>query len=341
MDSISQFALGASVGHLTLGKRAGRSAMIAGGIVGSLPDADVLAQYSDAIASFTYHRSYSHSLFVLTALSPLLALLLQNLFRTRFAARWTDGTIQFSSWLWFSWLVLITHPLLDAFTIYGTQIFWPLPLKPVAIGSIFIIDPLYTLPLLIGLFIAWRADVGRGLGAVKLALLFSTLYLGVTLLLQFHVKNIAVKSLTSQSLPSEQLLVAPTPLSFLWRIVSLQPQQYQEGYYSFFDADKELTFDAYERGESLINSSIAHWPVSRVKWFTSGMIGAQLHNDRLIINDLRMGIEAQYVFRFDVGRFEGDRFYPEESQLLPLEFDSDRMKNVVMRVTDESTDMRP
>ena len=54
--------------------------------------------------------------------------------------------------------MLITHPLLDATTVYGTQLWLPFTNHPVGVGSLFVIDPLYTLPLLVGvmLALAWR-----------------------------------------------------------------------------------------------------------------------------------------------------------------------------------------
>ena len=53
------------------------------------------------------------------------------------------------------WLCLVTHPLLDAFTVYGTQILLPFSDYPVGWSTLFIIDPLYTLPLVVGVVAAW------------------------------------------------------------------------------------------------------------------------------------------------------------------------------------------
>jgi len=78
MDSISRIALGASIGEATLGQRLGRKAMLIGGMLGTLPDLDVLVRYSDAVASYTYHRSWSHSLLLLSLVSPLIAWLLHR-----------------------------------------------------------------------------------------------------------------------------------------------------------------------------------------------------------------------------------------------------------------------
>ena len=61
-------------------------------------------------------------------------------------------------WFFAMQLVFITHPLLDAFTVYGTQLWWPLKTPTTMWSSVFIIDPLYTLWLLIACVVAWRAN---------------------------------------------------------------------------------------------------------------------------------------------------------------------------------------
>ncbi len=60
-------------------------------------------------------------------------------------------------WFWAIQLALITHPLLDAFTVYGTQLWWPLQPHPTMWSSVFIIDPAYTLWLLLACVAAWFA----------------------------------------------------------------------------------------------------------------------------------------------------------------------------------------
>ena len=57
MDSITQFALGASIGEAVLGRKIGNRAPVIGGLVATLPDLDSFIPWDDAIASMTYHRS--------------------------------------------------------------------------------------------------------------------------------------------------------------------------------------------------------------------------------------------------------------------------------------------
>ena len=67
MDSITQFLLGASVASATLGTRLGARALLIGGVIGTLPDLDSFIPMGNAIDTMTYHRGFSHSVLVQTA----------------------------------------------------------------------------------------------------------------------------------------------------------------------------------------------------------------------------------------------------------------------------------
>lgn len=344
MDSLSQFALGAAIGEATLGRALGRKAMLLGGLLGTLPDLDVIVHYSDAVESFTYHRSWSHSLFVLALISPFLAWLFHRFYPFNWLSTQVDGTASaepgYKRWFMCVFLILITHPVLDGFTVYGTQLLWPLPADPIAWGSIFIIDPLYTLPLLIGLWVAWVSR-RRASKAVMIGLLLSSGYLLLTLALQNNARKIALHSLAEQGLGHSNVLVAPSPGSLLWRIVSMETDRYHEGFYSLLDEGTVVRFNSFANNRHLIDANIAHWPIERLDWFTGGMIAADNEQNKLILKDLRMGVEASYVFRFMVGKWSGSSFEALESVQMPLQLDTDRMAKIVRRVWDENVDIEP
>jgi len=347
VDSVSQIALGATIGEVTLGQRLGRKAMLLGGLLGTLPDLDVVASYSDAVASFTYHRSWSHSLFVLTIASFLIAWLLSRYYPNRWLATPVGDIAEpqhtnppYKVWLMSVLLILITHPLLDGFTLYGTQLFWPLPFQPVAWGSIFIIDPLYTLPLIIALFVAWKKR-RKARTTALIGIVVSCAYLLVTLFIQQHVRTKSIRSLQEQGMAYNNVLIAPTPLSLLWRIVSMDGNEYHEGFTSLFDDAETIRFISYPSQLDIIKKTYSHWPVRRMDWFTNGMISASVEEEKLIINDLRMGVESSYIFRFDVGGWREDQLQPTESTLLPINIDRDRMKMLLRRVTDEDVSIAP
>src|SRR5690606_6582275 len=81
--------------------------------LGTLPDLDSLPIWlltDDPVALMTLHRGASHSLFVL----PLVGALLWWLFHRR-GGRVAQAPVR---WFWAIQLALVTHPLLDAFTVY-------------------------------------------------------------------------------------------------------------------------------------------------------------------------------------------------------------------------------
>ncbi len=296
MDSITQLALGAAVGEATAGRQVGRRALLWGAIAGTIPDLDVFIPLGDAVSDFTYHRSFSHSLFVLAALTPVLVWLILKLH---------PGTAEHRRrWYLMVYLVFATHVLLDSFTVYGTQIFWPLVTTPMTWSTIFIIDPLYTLPLLLGiiaaLVISRRYTWGHTINTAGLVL--STGYLLWTIGAKLHVEQLARSSLEQQQLGDARVLTTPAPFnSLLWRVLAVDGNAYYEGYYSVLDGAGVIDFKTYPRSLELIEPLRNYWPVQRLQWFTKDFYAAALHGRDIVISDLRMGSEPDYVFRFKVG----------------------------------------
>ena len=117
MDSLTQLTLGAAVGEATLGRQVGNRAILWGAICGTLPDLDVFIPFGDAVRDFTYHRGFSHSLFVLAVLTPAMVWLILKFHPQTAPLR--------RRWYVLVFLSFFTHIVLDCFTVYGTQIFWP------------------------------------------------------------------------------------------------------------------------------------------------------------------------------------------------------------------------
>ena len=142
MDIITQIALGAAVGEATLGGKVGWRAPVWGGLCGLLPDLDVPWPFADPVSAFTWHRGYTHALAVLVLATPAVAWA---------AVRIHPATRPFRrGWLLLAFLALVTHPLLDCFTVYGTQNFLPFSDLPVGWSTIFIIDPAFSVPVILG-----------------------------------------------------------------------------------------------------------------------------------------------------------------------------------------------
>ena len=296
MDSLSQLALGAAVGVAVMGRRtAVWKAALWGGVAGTLPDLDVLIDHGDPIRNMVLHRGETHALFWQTLFSlPLAAAV------ARLHGEWA----LWRRWWLALWLALVTHPLLDAMTVYGTQLALPFSNHPFAVGSVAIIDPLYTLPLLFGAVWALASRGSRaGLLANVAGLVLSTAYLGWGFAAQQQVERIARASLASQGIAAERVLVMPTVFnSLLWRVLVVDDDDanYREGFYSLFDAEPRVPFDAFDRGAVLAAELQGIDGVQRIAAFSKGFFKLQDEGGRVLLSDLRMGQEPAYLFTFAV-----------------------------------------
>lgn len=326
MDSVTQIALGAAVGSALLGHRVGAKAVIWGAICGTVPDLDIFIPMGDVVANFTYHRSFSHSLFVLLALTPLFVWFILKIHpETRnLRARW--GMTVYA--------VFATHVLLDSFTVYGTQIFWPLSEYPVSIGSVFIIDPAYTLPLVIGiLFALMLRHNPKGYRANLIGLMLSTSYLAWGVGAQAYVKNLAQASLEEKGLDYQRLLVQPTPFnSILWRVVAMSGDHYHVGYYSLLDDASVIDTVRINSNPKLLDGLSSHWPVQRLKWFTHGFYSVEYEEGAVVMSDLRMGVEPDFVFRFKVAELSNPHPVPIPSIRMPSSRNWDRLPALFRRI---------
>jgi inner membrane protein len=311
MDSLSQAALGAAVAVAVMQRRtAVWKAAAFGAVAGTLPDLDVFIDHGDAVLNMVLHRAETHALFWLTLFSLPLGWATAALMRER--AQWRR-------WWLAAWLTLITHPLLDAMTVYGTQLFLPFSNTPVGVGSLFIIDPAYTLPLLLGVLVA--VALGRRAAALKAnaaGLVLSTAYIGWSVAAQAHVEGVARESLAAQGLAADRLLVVPTAFNtVLWRVVAVDEagSAYREGFYSLLDAPappaQRIAFDRFERGNALAAEAAGIDGVRRIQAFSDGFWAMAEHDGRVRIADLRMGQEPTYTFTFAVAE--------RASPLVPLQ----------------------
>lgn len=305
MDSVTQLLLGAAVGEATLGRKVGRRALGWGAACGTLPDLDVFLPYADAVQEFTWHRSFSHSLLVLAALTPLLVWLITRIHpQTR--THWRG-------WGALVYLVFATHVLLDSFTVYGTQIFWPLVATPMTWSTIFIIDPLYTVPLLVGVLgaLVLGRDRRRGLRWNAVGLALSTVYLAWSLGAKLYVQERVEAVLAERGLAHEAVLVTPAPFTtVLWRVLVMVPEGYYEGFYSLLDGSGALPLQRHPSEPRLLAGLEDSAPVQRLQWFTKGFYSVSRRGDEVRITDLRMGLEPAYVFSFRVGALRNPHAVP-------------------------------
>lgn len=305
MDSLTQVVLGAAVGEAVLGKKVGNRAMLWGAIAGTIPDLDVAARFlTDTITATEMHRGFSHSIVFSVLMAPILGWLVHQI-KKRPDVGW-QGWSKLFFW------GLFTHPLLDAFTTWGTQLFWPFDWR-LAFNNIFVIDPLYTVPFLVCLLIA--AFKKKGSLSRKrinnIGIYLSTGYLVVTLFLKWGAHTKIANALKEQDIAYSKISTRPAPMnSILWNANVDAGDQYLIGDYSFFDS-QPVTFTAYPKKREFSNQLATTDEVQRLIKISEGWYILEKEDDQWIYNDLRFGLisidpeNPQFVFRYALEEKEG------------------------------------
>ncbi|MBT8401356.1 MAG: metal-dependent hydrolase [Rhodothermia bacterium] len=293
MDSITQAALGAAVGEAVLGRKAGGKAAAWGAFFGTLPDLDILAYpFLDPAQELLFHRGPTHALLFSVIVAPLFGLLLSRLHRK-------DG-IAWKGWAWLSFLALFTHPLLDAFTAYGTQLLLPFSNKPVAFNTISIIDPIYTLPLTLGIVVAlfFRRD-SKGRRRVNgWGLALSSAYLMFTVANKLYVADIFESELDRQRVAYGRLEVLPSLFNnVLWAGLAASEDTVFAGLYSHLDADRHIAFIRIPKNAHLLPPARDGDPLSVLHWFSRGLFTVQSDSTGLVYEDLHVGRTDFYMGR--------------------------------------------
>jgi len=309
MDSLTQIVLGSTVAALAVPAVHRRKALVAGAVLGTLPDLDALLPlltHADAVARMTEHRGASHSLLVL----PWVGLLIWWLARWR----WQPVREAPKPWLLAIQLALLTHPVLDAFTVYGTQLLWPLPFSPVMWASVWIVDPAYTLPLLIGCIVAaTSANTLKVRRYLAVGLCLSSAYLLWSLAAKALVERDARQALAALGLSNAPHFSVPLPLNtLLWQVVAMTPDGYLIGERSLVADRKPIQFRSYASDTAALAQARETVPaVARLLWFNHGFMNARVDaQERLVVSDLRMGQEPGYTFQFVVAQREAGQWRP-------------------------------
>lgn len=376
MDSLTQIVLGAAVGEAIAGRRAGNRAMLWGGICGTLPDLDVLANtLTDPMSALAYHRAFTHSLpfalliapaiglaihrlyggregplagavlwpalllyawlllwggsylmpvevYRLPAITLLIVLVFSSSFAVAALLRWWRGrppspiVTSWRTWTLLAFGAVVTHPLLDCFTAYGTQFWQPVASTRVAWNTISVADPLYTLPFL--LLLLWARTQERGktwrARANGAGLVVSSLYLGLTVINYYNVEEVFTESLQQAGITADEQVISPTILNnILWSGTARDAGtgDYYYSQYSLFDRQRRFQpFVRIDGRHELLAPYVEDRDVTILRWFTKDFYSV-LPGDRagsLQLNDLRYGLldpqqpdqAASYIFSWTI-----------------------------------------
>lgn len=298
MDSLTQIVLGAAVGEAVLGRKVGNKAMLYGAIAGTIPDFDVFASYfTDTVSALSIHRGFTHSIVFSVLFAPIFGWIVSRY----------ETYKNFKNWSWLFFWAFITHPILDAHTTWGTQLFWPFDLR-LAFKTIFVIDPLYTLPFLVFLILAMlqKRTTEKRRFYNNIGLIVSSSYLLLTFFLKWVAFTKFESALKAQHIDYLQIDTRPAPLNtILWSANVETENGYLLGNYSFLDS-KPITFETYPKNHELLGDLIDNEKVARMIAISEGWYIISKEKNGLFFNDLRFGLLSltpkaeNFVFKYEI-----------------------------------------
>jgi inner membrane protein len=289
MDSLTQIILGAACGEAVLGKKIGNKALLFGAIGGTIPDLDVFIGsllYNNEIDAMLFHRGFMHSILFSVLGAFLFGWVVHKLYNS---GKRLNTTSQ-KDWILLFFWSLFTHPILDCFTPYGTQLFAPFINYRVAFNNIAVVDPIYTLPFLICMIVLMffnRKNNKRKLW-LKLGIGISSIYMIFTLGNKLYIDSIFRKSMNENRINYTRYRTQPSIFNnILWYAIVETDSSYYVAYYSLLDTKNRFSnWRALPKERAL--SPAEFNDVNRLAWFSNQYYSVYKNDDDTYrYNDLR------------------------------------------------------
>ena len=281
MDPLSQGTVGAAFAQSTANKNNILRIGVIGFLAGLAPDLDVLIRSSnDPILFLEYHRQFTHSLFFIPFGSLIIALLIFPLVKRSMGFK----TVYLASLLGYA-----THGLLDACTSYGTQLFWPFSNERVTWNNISIIDPLFTIPILI--FVGTAIKTRKRLFSF-FAIGWAAFYLSLGFVQYERTLSVAIELAHSRGHNAERLTLKPSFGNLiLWKSI----YQHEEKFYvdairtvrssTWCSGENIRMFDYQQHLPDLDEDSQQKKDIERFRWFSQDYLG--FDEEKNLVTDVR------------------------------------------------------
>ena len=282
MDPLTQGLLGASLPQSVSKKNSLAIIAVIGLISGLAPDLDIfIRSENDPLLFLEYHRQFTHSLIFIPFGGLICASFIFFLFSKRYNFSFKE------TWI-YSTCGYATHGLLDACTSYGTLLFWPFSETRIAWNNISIIDPLFTIPILI---LVVMASFKKNKIFSKIALSWIVIYLTLGHYQKNQALDIAKKIAKERNHQQIRIDVKPSIGNILlWKSIYETKDKY------YIDAirigwDKKIFY-----GESIDKINIeTSFPwlmiksqqaedIKRFEWFSNGYIAINPNNKNQILD---------------------------------------------------------
>lgn len=298
MDSLTHVVLGGCLGQLVLGKKIGRKAVLWGAIADTVPDLDIFAGFFvHPVDSLLIHRGITHSI--------LFAFLFSLLFGKFLTYFYKKEHVTSREWSVLMAMGTFSHLFIDSLTNYGTGLLEPFCNHRFAFTTIFIADPAFTLPMLIGFIVILRKKITY---AVKqkfawYGLILSAIYLSWTFFNRIRIETFFNQQYTQQRLKVYDQSITPSPLNnILWGTLAKSDSGYYAGVHSLCSDEDSISFHYFPANIQLAKNFEGQREYELLKRFSKGYTCISILEDGLpYFHDLRYS--TSHAWAEPVGNF--------------------------------------
>jgi inner membrane protein len=212
MDIVTHGIMGALAAQAVSKPGQLRAVIGIGLVAGLLPDVDTLIRSAeDPLLMLSMHRHFTHSL-AFAPIGALVAVLICWPLARKYLPFGRAYLAAFAAYL--------SHLLLDYSTSYGIHILWPFSHEPISANIIAVVDPVFTLILVVALILALALKrrhwvyAGLGLGCV---------YLAFGLIQNQRALGVAEQLAAERGQNPERINIKPTMANLvLWRAMTVE-----------------------------------------------------------------------------------------------------------------------
>ena len=284
MDPFTQGIVGSTVAQSVSKKNTVIVASIIGLLAGLAPDIDIFIRSdSDPLLFLQYHRHFTHSLIFI----PIGAFVCAAVFFYSFSKRFN---LSFRETYLYSLLGYATHGIIDSFTTYGTLLFWPFTDERIAWNTISVIDPLFTIPIFVLVFISVLSRNKRfSIYAIVWILLYQVVAYSQKLraedIMYDYAKNFKHEIESIEAKPSFGNII-------VWKVIYSTPDKYYVNAirlgldYKIYSGESIEKLDISKSFPWLNMNSQQAKDIEKFRWFSNGYLGVDKKN-RYVIYDVR------------------------------------------------------
>ena len=255
-----------------------------GFLAGLAPDIDIFIRSdTDPLLFLEYHRQFTHSLFFIPIGGLICSITFYYIFANKFNFSFKETYI-------YSTIGYATHGIIDSFTTYGTQLLWPFTDERFAWNTVSVIDPLFTLPIIMLCF--WALIKNNKIYSFY-AIIWMLVYQLAGFVQKDRAEDIIYEYANLKGHDINEIEAKPSFANIIvWKVIYSDDSNYYVNAvklglsHKIYPGEMIKKLDIRRDFKWLEPSSQQAIDIERFRWFSNDYLGIAKHDDN-IIYDIR------------------------------------------------------